>query len=147
MKTRRRLPDLGAAVLAIIAIGNLAYGFEPNYDESKVPEYELPDPLNVAGKVATNSETWEEKVRPATLALFKKEMYGSVPVPDQPLNPSVTLETEIDDACDGKAIRREYLLTFSHPESPRSRLGLGQGALRAPPRSGSGRCWRGPLQH
>lgn len=96
--------------------------FEANYDEAKVPRYSLPDPIVVNGKSAFGSEAWQKDVRPETLGLFEREMYGRVPTPEEPLNPTLVLESEVDDACGGRAIRREYLLRFSHPKSPSIRL-------------------------
>ena len=121
---RRPQPPPKRVVLTTLTIltSGVASAFEPNYDEAKVPEYTLPDPLVAGGHSATDVATWEKQVRPATLELFKKEMYGRVPVPDQALNPSVALESEVDDACGGKAIRREYLLRLSHPQSPSVRI-------------------------
>lgn len=109
---------------AVVLIGASTPGkaFEPNYDESKVPDYTLPDPLTVGGETATNAVTWEEQVRPATLSLFEREVYGRTPDPDSPLELSVALKSEVDDACSGKALRREYLLRFSLPRSPSIRL-------------------------
>ena len=51
-----------------------------NYDESKVPEYKLPDPLEMAnGEKVTNSKTWFEKRRPEILKLFESNLYGRSP--------------------------------------------------------------------
>ena len=109
-------------------------GFEPNYDESQVPGYALPDPLAVGGLVAEDAKAWEEKVRPATLALFEREMFGAVPVPVEPINEDLALESEVADACGGKAVRREYLLGFSHEANPQIRLlvYLPKGVEKAP---------------
>lgn len=47
-----------------------------NYNESKVPEYTLPDPLvTVAGKPVRNSRQWERTRRPELLGLFETEMF------------------------------------------------------------------------
>ena len=51
-----------------------------NYDEAKVPEYTLPDPLvMVDGSLVKTVKDWEMKRRPEVLELFKKEMYGRAP--------------------------------------------------------------------
>ena len=44
------------------------WGQEPNYDESKVPSYVLPDPLTMENgeKIATEND-WIEKRRPEIL--------------------------------------------------------------------------------
>ncbi len=85
--------------------------FEPNYDESKVPEFKIPDPLtSFKGKKIRNSKQWESKRRPELLEFFTKNVYGEVPG---------TLEIESfevveksDNALDGLASRKQIELTF-----------------------------------
>jgi len=51
-----------------------------NYDESKVPQYKLPDVLGLAGGRKVKSvRTWERKKRPETLRIFEEQMYGKIP--------------------------------------------------------------------
>jgi len=54
---------------------------EPNYDEMKVPSFELPpllvDPSN--GKAVQTVTDWNATQRPSLLKLLKEEMYGSFP--------------------------------------------------------------------
>jgi hypothetical protein len=78
--------------------------------------------LKVGGEVAKNAETWEAKVRPATLEFFEQEMYGRVPERAEKLELMFKMEREVKDACEGRALRREYLLSFAHPKSPGIRL-------------------------
>lgn len=50
-----------------------------NYDESKVPKYQLPDPLKVFdGKPITTAAEWYEH-RPKLLEVFRKQVYGVRP--------------------------------------------------------------------
>lgn len=120
MRGKRGLFGFALGVL-LVAPATL-WAFEPNYDESKVPDYTLPDPLAAGEVVAEDTATWKNTVRPATLALFEREVYGSVPEREEALQMSFTLAGEVDDACGGKAVRREYLLRFDHPESPEIRV-------------------------
>jgi hypothetical protein len=47
------------------------------YDESKVPQYTLPDPLVLLnGKKVKNTKTWVKKRRPEILNLFATNVYG-----------------------------------------------------------------------
>jgi len=86
--------------------------FEPNYDESKVPAYELPDPLAPAGGPAvTDLAGWESDGRARTLALFESHVYGRVPEGFQP-GLEWKLDREDNEALDGTAIRREDLVTI-----------------------------------
>lgn len=50
---------------------------EAQYDESKVPEYTLPDPLVMLnGEKVTNAEEWQKKRRLEIIDLFEKNVYG-----------------------------------------------------------------------
>ena len=74
--------------------------WEPNYDESKVPAYELPDPLvNPDGSAVAGAEDWERIRRPEILGLFERYVYGRVPDGTYSLASEVLSERE--DALDG----------------------------------------------
>src|SRR5688500_14206070 len=50
---------------------------QANYDESKVPQYTLPDPLTLSsGEKVTDVKTWQERRRPELLHLFETQVYG-----------------------------------------------------------------------
>ncbi len=86
--------------------------FTPNYDESKVPDYDLPDPLKTAdGKRVTDARTWFETRRPEILQLFEEHVYGRSP--SRP--PEMSFEvTSIDkNAMQGKATRKEITVHFT----------------------------------
>ncbi len=124
-----------AVLTALLLASSLAsHGQKPNYDESKVPDYKLPEPLALGGTFTRSKDTWEKKMRPATLAILEREMYGSPPAPAQPLSFSFDLEKEVRDAGDGTVVRRSYLISFSHPGSPQLRLllYLPRGARKVP---------------
>ena len=95
--------------------------FVPNYDEDKVPEFTLPDPLAPPGvDRVTTKEDWEKSGRQATFDLIAREMYGVAPGPIDGI--TATLEHEVDDALGGKAIRREYLVSHPAEGAPKVRL-------------------------
>ncbi len=51
-----------------------------NFDESKVPDYTLPDPLTLLdGTKVTDAATWRERRRPEIMELFQKHVYGRTP--------------------------------------------------------------------
>ncbi len=54
---------------------------EFNVDESKVPEFELPDPLLGlnSGELITTAQQWTSQQRPALLQLFREHVYGVRP--------------------------------------------------------------------
>ncbi|QDV60974.1 glucuronyl esterase domain-containing protein [Crateriforma conspicua] len=93
-----------------------ARSFEPNYDEAKIPQYQLPDPLSSSdGASITSSQQWESVGRPATLKLFQDHVYGVSP---DPVQQNVTVQGKVvsrkDDALGGRAIRREIDVTVTH---------------------------------
>jgi len=85
--------------------------FEPNYDESKVPEFEVPDPLKTfKGRKVKNSKKWLKKRRPELLDYFTKNVYGEVP---GELNiSSFEVVEESPNALEGRAKRKQVELTF-----------------------------------
>lgn len=80
-----------------------------NYDESKVPRFELPDPLiaNDGSRVATASQ-WVNVRRPELLALFEDQMYGRRPGRSADLKFEV-VSTE-RGVLGGKAVREQVTL-------------------------------------
>lgn len=83
-----------------------------NYDESKVPDYELPEVLKTeAGKTVDTAEQWTNQRRPEVLRLFEQHVFGRVP------EKLTTIRTRVrsrdDDAVGGKAIRREITVFFT----------------------------------
>jgi hypothetical protein len=85
---------------------------DANYDESKVPQYELPDPLTLAsGQQVTTAQQWRKQRRPEILELFRSEVYGRRP--DRP--EKMTFETASTEpkALGGKAVRKEVTVYFT----------------------------------
>ena len=83
-----------------------------NYDESKVPAYELPELLQTtAGKPVSTKEQWEKKRRGEILELFTSEVYGHVPK-DVDTSLLSVVQEESANALGGKAFRRQVRLFF-----------------------------------
>lgn len=83
--------------------------FEPNYDESKVPAYKLPDPLAFKnGKSVANSSEWYSKRRTEILKLFEQEVYGRIP--EFEFNQVYVLNDYDSTALNGKAIRKQVTI-------------------------------------
>ena len=82
-----------------------------NYDESKIPDYTLPDPLIMLnGDVVENAKMWTENRRAEILQLFKEKVYGKIP---GELNiSSFEVVEESHDALNNLAIRKQVLLKF-----------------------------------
>ncbi len=80
--------------------------FEPNYDERKVPEFEVPDPLtSFDGEKITDTSEWENTRRPELYRFFEEQVYGKVPGKLDSLFFNIVEASE--NALDGKAQRKQ----------------------------------------
>lgn len=99
-----------AIICSLLAPAASAQDFVPNYDEAKVPQYQLPDPLvTEKGQRVRDAETWQRVRRPETLALFEQHVFGRSP---DPVPIRHQLISTAEDALGGKAIRREIDITI-----------------------------------
>ena len=89
-----------------------------NYDEAKVPDYSLPDPLKCFdGTPVIYGKDWTGRRRPEILQLFQEEMFGKAP--GRPVGTKVETRSVVTDALGGKATRKEIVLTFTdHRNTP-----------------------------
>ena len=86
------------------------FQFTPNYDESKVPQFVVPDPLlTFKGKKVKNVKDWEKKRRPELMEFFTQNMFGEIPGTLKYTSYEVVEE---GDAYNGKAKRKQVELTF-----------------------------------
>ncbi len=68
----------GCVLLVAFTAGAQPRGF--NYDEAKVPKFQLPDPLVMEdGTRVVSAEQWRKERRPEILELFRKHVYGRSP--------------------------------------------------------------------
>ena len=108
----------------LLLVGNTVTAFaqdrrDANFDEAKVPQYTLPDPLQAEGGTrVSGTETWHSKRRGEIFALFEREMYGKTPETAQARKGQLRsiLQSEKTDALGGKATRREVRILFSGQE-------------------------------
>lgn len=88
-----------------------AQDFTANYNESKIPEYTLPELLKSKdGSLIKTSEEWEKSRRDEILADFEEYVYGKIP------KGKVKVKTELIkeiDALKGKASMKEVKMTFT----------------------------------
>ena len=92
-----------------------------NYDENKVPDYTLPDPLmTVKGKAVTDSTAWWNERRPEILSMFEQEEYGMTPQTRCELSFEVVSADSM--ASGGKAFRKEIRIYFSRDKKGPSML-------------------------
>ena len=86
-----------------------------NYDESKVPHYDLPDPLTTAeGTAVTNAKQWRNIRRPQILSLFANFIYGTVPTPPDPIQQSYQIIKEDKSFLDNKATKLDISIRFKN---------------------------------
>jgi hypothetical protein len=85
----------------------------------KLPSHpELPDPLLLLnGDRVTTKEDWFAKRRPELKALFQYYMYGFLPPAPEKI--SATVEREDRHYFDGKATKKEVIVSFGPPEMPK----------------------------
>lgn len=89
--------------------------FEPNYDESKVPEYRLPDPLvMLSGERVTKAKAWTLERRGEILGLFREHMFGKSP--GKPEHMRFVVRSVDPKALNGAATRKEVRVLFSGKE-------------------------------
>jgi len=102
------------AILATTAFGQKA---PVNYDESKVGNYTLPDPLAGSnGEPVRDAKTWREKRRPEILHLFEEHVYGRTPAGRPPEMHFKRVEPRAS-ALGGKAVRKQITVYFKRDES------------------------------
>lgn len=86
--------------------------FQPNYDETKVPIFDLPNPLvTFNGEKVKTTNAWENVRRPELLEFFTQNMYGEVP--DYLSISSFKVMEQSDNTLGGKAKRKQIELSFS----------------------------------
>lgn len=89
--------------------------YQANYDESKVPEFKVPDPLkSFKGQKIRNVKQWEKKRRPELLNFFTQNVYGEVP--GDLMFSSFEVVERSNSALNGKARRKQVELTFEKDE-------------------------------
>ncbi len=88
----------------------VAQKFEPNYDESKVPAYQLP--LLIDGKTAAAadfSDAWSAR-RGELLQVFSDQMFGTAPTTPYELKLE---QTDSGSSLEGRALRQQWRVTIS----------------------------------
>lgn len=115
---------LRAAILMIPLALNTSFGQsnDVNYEEQKVPQYSLPDPLICTdGTRVVYGRDWPERRRPEILQLFQENVYGKAP--GRPVGAGVEVKSVVEDALGGAATRKEITLTFTnHRNTPKVQL-------------------------
>ncbi len=86
-----------------------------NYDESKIPAYELPDSLTFAnGDKVKTAQDWTTKRCAEVLGLFETHVYGKAPA--HPKNKDFRVAKLDPKSLDGLATRKEVLIPLTDRE-------------------------------
>lgn len=105
---------LSLLIVLLTCSSSLLAQQETNYDESKVPDYVLPELLVTSGgKPVTTVPEWENVRRPELLELFAAQMYGRTP-DDAGITVRYELLTENPSALGGKATLKQVKLIFGN---------------------------------
>lgn len=111
------LPVIACLILGLLLVCDTVHAqeFEPNYDESQVPEYSLPDPLELStGRSVTDADTWWKKRRPELFRLFQEHVYGRAPGKPDGMRFDVW---DVDrEALNGAATRKQVTVYFTGRE-------------------------------
>lgn len=95
---------------------------DANHDESKVPQFTLPDPLlTTNGRKVTSAQLWRTVRRPEILSLFEEQVYGKTMAGKLP-KPAAEVLASDDNALGGKATRQEIAVFFQGSSGPRMEL-------------------------
>ena len=87
-----------------------------NYDEKKVPDYTLPDPLITEnGEKITSTEMWQDIRYSELIRLFEENVYGKTP--SKKIRTRVRTISVDKNALDGKATRKQIEIRFGKGKS------------------------------
>ena len=103
---------LWAAVLAVCFTAAAQRPATTNYDEAKVRQYTLPDPLAMRnGERVRDAKTWTARRRPEILEIYRSEVFGRSPA--APAKPAFEVTSVDKAALGGKAIRKQVTVWFA----------------------------------
>lgn len=95
----------------LFAIQTMNAQFVANYDESKVPEFDLPDPLTTfSNNIIGTSASWAEQRRPELINFFESQVFGKVPGTIDSIDFEVIEES--NSALGGIANRKQIKVTL-----------------------------------
>ncbi len=96
---------LATSLLSISSMSTAEEPADTNYDEAKVPSYELPDALIDNAGNAVGRDEWAAYRRAEVLRLFEEAVYGSTPEKQLTVRYEV-IETDLE-ALGGRATRKQ----------------------------------------
>ena len=110
MKTRTTLWMLVWLLCSLSFQDVMAQEIAINYDENKIPAYELPDPLLMNnGEKVKNARQWTHERRAEILEIFAQEMYGHIPARPEGLHFKKMSEETVYQGLGIRKVVRIYL--------------------------------------
>ena len=107
----RRSTSLLLFAAALMGVHIVAQNPDTIYDEAKVPQYSLPDPLVMqSGERVRDAKTWTSRRRGEILELYRTEVYGRSP--SKPAGLAFQVESVDKQALDGRAVRKQVTISF-----------------------------------
>jgi len=96
----------------ILVLQTMNAQFVANYDESKVPVFDLPDPLTTfSNKQIQTSSSWNGLRRPELISFFESQVFGKVPGTLDAM--AFEVVEERNSALGGLAKRRQVKVTIT----------------------------------
>lgn len=91
------------------------YDKDLNYDESRIPHYDLPPLLTTSfGKPITCAKEWMEFRRPEILGLYANLIYGRVPEPASPIETHYEVLKTDPEFMEGRFTRKDVQILFQN---------------------------------
>jgi hypothetical protein len=113
--TKKKPLQTALSLSLIVALTGLSNAAEPpdtNYEESKVPSFQLPQLLTQAdGTEVTSARAWMETRRVEVQALLEQFVFGKTPEQGPNQFRSVLIESD-SEALGGKATRKQIKITI-----------------------------------
>ena len=119
---KQSLAAKAGIVLLVALAGPVVFGEPPQltpnypkaqYDESKVPDYTLPDPLVMLdGEKVADTNTWKQERRPEILRLFETNVYGRTMM-ERPREMTWEVTSLATNTRDGPAISKTVTIYFA----------------------------------
>src|SRR5438034_1360738 len=107
----RRCASLLLCIAALIGLRAGAQSPDTLYDETRVPQYSLPDPLVMkSGERVRDAKTWTNRRRGEIVELYRTEVYGRSPA--KPAGLAFHVESVDKQALDGRAVRKQVAISF-----------------------------------
>jgi len=96
-----------------------------NYDEARLPAYDLP-PLLVSseGKPITTADEWFHIRRPQIMSLYGNLIYGTVPAPESPVQVTFDVVKTDPTFMNGAATRKDVQIRFKNEKGEADMLVL-----------------------